>query len=83
MHGGRLPDGGSDAHPESDSGNFTERNAGLRHAKGAGIHAEEEHLFGGGGESADIGFVACTSVDKWIVGESHWRSKRELLHGIR
>ena len=75
----RASYGGGDAHPEGDSGDFTKGHAGLRHAEGAGVHAQIQHIFLPGAEFADICFVAFPCVVERIVGVGYGGGK---LQGV-
>jgi len=74
-------DGRMDVEPVSNDGDLAEGNAGLRHAEGAGIHAEEEDLFGGSGVTFEVYFGGFCGVDEGVVYVGYGGRERENLNG--
>jgi hypothetical protein len=66
-----FSDGTGDAQPITHVGNFSERHAGLGHAVGTGIHAEEEDLLFPAAEFFQIVAMPFPGVFERVVGASH------------
>ena len=76
-----FADGGVDAEPIACGGNFAKGHAGLRHAEGARVHAEEHDiLFIGGGE-AEVLLVRGPRVVEGIVHEGYGLGEGESVAG--
>ena len=79
---GRLADGGGDAQPVAHGSDLAEGHAGLRHAKGAGIHAEENDAFGGGAVTVEVGTMGVPGVGEGVVGAGDGRGEGEGGNGV-
>ena len=73
--GARSVDAGVDSHPIAHHGHLAEGNAGLGHAVGAGIHAQEDHSFGAVPETAEVFPVAPRGVTEGVVHVGHGSAK--------
>src|SRR5690606_8977425 len=71
-----------DADPIAHGGDFAEGHAGLRHAEGAGDHAEEDGAFGRAAEAFQIGAVRSPGVAQGVVGAVHRRGEGEPVNGV-
>ena len=76
-------DGHLEPHPVADGGDFAEGHAGLRHAEGAGIHAQEEHLLrAGGGITTQVGLMGSPGIVQRLIDEIGRRGKRSARQGF-
>ena len=62
-----FADGFVDAHPVADGGDFAEGDAGLGHAKGAGVHADEDDAFLAAAKAAQVGLMRCPGVVERLI----------------
>mmetsp|Transcript_25877 Transcript_25877/g.64639 ORF Transcript_25877/g.64639 Transcript_25877/m.64639 type:complete len:206 (-) Transcript_25877:466-1083(-) len=67
-----------DQHPVADHGDVAERHAGLRHAEGAGVHADEENGLVGR-EFAHVGVVDAPGVVQRVVSVGDGRFECEFV----
>jgi hypothetical protein len=72
-----------DTEPVAHARDFSEGDAGLRHAIGAGIHAQEDDLLGSVDESTQVRPVAATGVPKRIVDVRDGRPEPHRLERLR
>ena len=68
---GGFPDVGINAEPIAGDGDFTEGHAGLRHAEGAGVHAEKHDALRCGAAEVDVLFVRGPCVVEGVVHVGH------------
>ena len=79
----RASDRHLQAHPIPDGGDLPERHAGLSHAEGSRIHAQEEHLLGTRSRVAtQIGLVRGPGVIERLVDEVRRRGKGAARQGF-
>jgi hypothetical protein len=66
-----------DAEPVAHQRDLAERDAGLRHAERARVHAEEQHALSGRGISPQVQRVALACVLERVVDVAHGRSEAQ------
>ncbi len=70
-------------HPVANGGDLSEGHSGLRHAEGAGIHAQEEHLLrAGGGITTQVGLMGRPGIVQRLIDEVGRRGKRTARQGF-
>ena len=67
------------AQPLSDGSHLAERDAGLGHSPRAGIHSQEDDLYGAFGIEVHVPIIGCSGVFKGIVDVAHWRAEAQKL----
>ena len=77
-----FADGAGDAHPVADGGDFSEGHAGLGHAVGAGIHAQQEDAFVALAEAPEVVAVALPGVVERVVGVGDGIGEGEGAEGL-
>ncbi len=68
-----------DFQPVADRRNFTERNPGLRHAEGTGIHSQKENPLGRRAEAPQVLFVRRPSVTQRVINVRNRRSEAKFV----
>jgi len=77
---GRMTNFGFDPEPIAHSTDLPERDAGLDHAEGAGVHPKKDHAFGAVGVTLQVRFVRGPGVIEWVINVCNRRRERELAH---
>ena len=76
-----FSDGGINADPVAHGGHFTERHAGLRHAEGAGVHAEKNIFLLGAAGQLEVLLVRGPRVIERVVDVLDGLGKTQRLAG--
>lgn len=71
-----------EAEPVTDGVDFAEGHAGLGHAEGTGVHAEEDHPFPGVGIAEQVGLVDGPGVVERVIDVGHRRGEGQSGGGL-
>jgi len=78
----RFAHGFADAHPVAHGGDLAKGDAGLRHAEGAGIHADEDDALRAASKTPQIGFMRRPGVVERLVNIVHRLGKAQRTEGF-
>jgi hypothetical protein len=78
----RFAHGFVNAHPVAHGGDFTEGHAGLRHAEGAGIHADQDDALFAAAKAPQIGLMRRPGVVERLIDVFDRRGEAQRAQGF-